>query len=518
MDAASRTRVEDTRELLENVPYAPTQGRFKIYLIDEVHMLSTHSFNALLKTLEEPPPHVKFLLATTDPQKLPITVVSRCLHLQLKPLLIEEIAEHIQNVLKSESVDYDESGVVEIAKAAQGSLRDALTITEQALAFGEGALNFNGVRQLLGLSDPSDTLQLVEATMKGQADISFELANRLLQQSGDAKQILCQLLQLVHDIGKAQALGMSTFKMVFPEQLAPQFASIVKASSPEFVQISYQALIQSLSDLPYTPNPAMVLEGAILKMLYFAPQVSYSEVPLSDHSSPTGTKLEAAQNQPTATDNSEGLQADLLEKKKTDSAEITSYVADHSRCKSSEAAPLKSEPLSSSPFRSTSSECPPSEVKLSEEKPAEAENSVAEFMEIGEWVSKLQAVEKSGGLPGSVAHLLYSVRFPNNRIDRRSEGHLSLMLAPADQCMMTEQLKTRIERHVKEILRINSKIEWVYTDSENLSARDYVRQKMLDNRDRGIKQLQSYPLTQALMTDLNAEIVPESVSIAAESG
>jgi len=206
VDAASRTRVEDTRELLDNVQYAPAAGRYKVYLIDEVHMLSSHSFNALLKTLEEPPPHVKFLLATTDPQKLPVTILSRCLQFNLKAMTPEKIVGHLKNVLEQEVIGFDEPALWEIARAGNGSMRDALSLTDQAIAYGNGQLQCDEVRTMLGTVDRSAVLRLLECLAEGDAAALLQAVTQLSEQSPDYNDILAELIGLLHRLSIAQAV------------------------------------------------------------------------------------------------------------------------------------------------------------------------------------------------------------------------------------------------------------------------------------------------------------------------
>ena len=183
VDAASRTKVEDTRELLENVQYAPTRGRYKVYLIDEVHMLSGHSFNALLKTLEEPPEHVKFLLATTDPQKLPITILSRCLQFSLKAMTPERIVGHLKKVLEAEMVEFEESALWQLGRAADGSMRDAMSLTDQAIAFGNGKVLETDVRAMLGSIDREYVFGIVDALAQNNAELLLQRVAEMSEQS-----------------------------------------------------------------------------------------------------------------------------------------------------------------------------------------------------------------------------------------------------------------------------------------------------------------------------------------------
>ncbi|WP_404345304.1 DNA polymerase III subunit gamma/tau [Vreelandella venusta] len=269
VDAASRTKVEDTRELLDNVQYAPTQGRYKVYLIDEVHMLSTSSFNALLKTLEEPPPHVKFLLATTDPQKLPATVLSRCLQFTLKHMPPERVVEHLTYVLGQEGVEYDESALWLLGKAAEGSMRDAMSLTDQAIAFGQGAVRHADVAAMLGTLDHRHVLALVEAL--ADVDVQTLLAEvaQLAEQGPDFAAVLDELTAILHRLAVAQmvpdAVDNSHGDRAQIQQLASRFTA-------EDIQLYYQIGIQGRGDMVHAPDLRSALEMTLLRMLAFRPQ------------------------------------------------------------------------------------------------------------------------------------------------------------------------------------------------------------------------------------------------------
>ncbi|HHJ80946.1 MAG TPA: DNA polymerase III subunit gamma/tau, partial [Candidatus Tenderia electrophaga] len=219
VDAASRTKVEDTRELLENVQYAPTRGRFKVYLIDEVHMLSTHSFNALLKTLEEPPPHVKFLLATTDPQKLPVTILSRCLQFNLKRMAVEMIAGHLEYVLTEEGIGFDKPAIAQIAEGADGSMRDALSLLDQAIAYGGGKLVDEEVRAMLGTIDRSYIYKLLQGLADADASVILETVNGLAQQGVDFTAVLAELVSQLHKLALAQVAPQTAEGLVEQEAI-----------------------------------------------------------------------------------------------------------------------------------------------------------------------------------------------------------------------------------------------------------------------------------------------------------
>ena len=268
VDAASRTKVEDTRELLENVQYAPTRSRYKVYLIDEVHMLSTSSFNALLKTLEEPPPHVKFLLATTDPQKLPATVLSRCLQFNLKNMPPEQIVGHLSNVLGQEMVSFEEPALWLLARAASGSMRDALSLTDQAIAFGSGKLIETDVRSMLGSVDLSFVYQLLEGVAAGDPAGLLAIVARMAEHAPDFESSTDELISLVHRVAVAQ---------VVPEAIdnswgdAERVASLASSITAEDAQLFYQIALNGKRDMAMAPEPRSGFEMLLLRMLAFRP-------------------------------------------------------------------------------------------------------------------------------------------------------------------------------------------------------------------------------------------------------
>lgn len=268
VDAASRTKVEDTRELLDNVQYAPSRGRFKIYLIDEVHMLSNHSFNALLKTLEEPPPHVKFLLATTDPQKLPVTVLSRCLQFNLKNLSPERLVEHLKHILDAEQIPFEEGALWQLGRAAQGSARDCLTLLDQAIGFCEGKLTDQGVAEFLGNLDRAIITRLVDALVAQDAAALLQQVAEAAENSPDFAVILQELQAWLHRVAIAQVVpGAIDNAMGDREQVLAHAAAL----PAETVQLYYQIALKSREDLPWAIDARSGLEMALLRMLAFTP-------------------------------------------------------------------------------------------------------------------------------------------------------------------------------------------------------------------------------------------------------
>jgi DNA polymerase-3 subunit gamma/tau len=268
VDAASRTKVEDTRELLENVPYAPAHGRYKVYLIDEVHMLSAHSFNALLKTLEEPPPHVKFLFATTDPQKLPVTVVSRCLQFHLKRLGSGLIVERLRTILAAEQVEAEPAALPLLARAADGSLRDALSLLDQALAFGAGRIVEADVRAMLGTIDRGHVARLVACLAAGDAAGLVAELRALDELAPDYDQLLAELAALLERLALRQLVPDADADGGFDPEVLAALAPRVGADE---LQLYYQIALLGRRDLGLAPEPRVGFEMTLLRMLAFRP-------------------------------------------------------------------------------------------------------------------------------------------------------------------------------------------------------------------------------------------------------
>ncbi len=268
IDAASRTKVDDTREILDNVQYAPSRGRYKVYLIDEVHMLSRSSFNALLKTLEEPPEHVKFILATTDPQKLPVTVLSRCLQFHLKALTTAQITEQLITILSAEQVSFDENALTLLAKAARGSMRDCLSLTDQAIAQGNGHISFAHVQQMLGGVDHHWPFKLLILLLRQDSQALMNFSQEIASYAPNYSRLLADLMQLLHQIALFQLVEQS-FDLS-PEQtvLLHKFA---KAMSAEDVQLYYQIVLNGRKDLPYAVDEQAAFDMTLLRLLAFKP-------------------------------------------------------------------------------------------------------------------------------------------------------------------------------------------------------------------------------------------------------
>ncbi|MCP3851602.1 MAG: DNA polymerase III subunit gamma/tau [Gammaproteobacteria bacterium] len=268
VDAASRTKVEDTRELLDNVQYAPTRGRFKIYLIDEVHMLSGHSFNALLKTLEEPPPHVKFLLATTDPQKLPVTILSRCLQFNLKSLTIEQIEKQLDLILNAEEIPFESTALKPIAIAADGSMRDALSLLDQSIAYSNGKPNLADIELMLGCIQKDRVFELLLSLANGDGQSLIKQSHLLTGQGLDVNTILAELINALQRIALSQMVPDAIDDSLGDKSSVEQMAQLFL---PEDVQLYYQIALNGRKDLPFSPQPQGGFDMILLRMLAFKP-------------------------------------------------------------------------------------------------------------------------------------------------------------------------------------------------------------------------------------------------------
>ena len=295
VDAASRTKVDDTRDLLDNVQYAPTTGEYKIYLIDEVHMLSGHSFNALLKTLEEPPPHVKFVLATTDPQKLPVTVLSRCLQFYLKALSIEQIASQLKNILNQEKIAFEDVAIRLLARSAKGSMRDALSLLDQTIAFGGGKVEEAHVREMLGLVDDRFVFRILDALAANDANQILEVSAEMASKSVDFVNALEELLSKFHQISLLQFSPDIDTETITDKDLLSNY---VDEFDKETLQLFYQMTLLGKRDIYLAPDLRTGIEMTLLRMIAFAPeqsgdiQTATVKKPTSQSISPIAKKAE----------------------------------------------------------------------------------------------------------------------------------------------------------------------------------------------------------------------------------
>ncbi len=268
IDAASRTKVDDTREILDNVQYAPSRGRYKVYLIDEVHMLSRSSFNALLKTLEEPPEHVKFILATTDPQKLPITVLSRCLQFHLKALNVHQIKQQLESILSAESVSIDSASLSLLAKSARGSMRDALSLTDQAIAQGQGEISIANVQQMLGGIDQLWPYQILICLIKNDTQALMNLSLNIASYAPNYSQLLAEIIQLLHQVAMNQVVE---YQFDLSQEQSSLLVKFTQSMMPDDVQLYYQIAVAGRKDLPYALDEQAAFDMTLLRLAAFKP-------------------------------------------------------------------------------------------------------------------------------------------------------------------------------------------------------------------------------------------------------
>ena len=330
IDAASRTKVEDTRELLDNVPYAPTQGRYKVYLIDEVHMLSTHSFNALLKTLEEPPAHVKFLLATTDPQKLPITIISRCLQFVLKPLPQVALAEYLGTILNKEQISYEPDALWQLSSSAKGSVRDALSLTDQAIAFGNGNVTDEVIRQMLGLIDQADVIAILANIYQQNTQQLTQSIQLLREQVVDAKAVFDRLAETLHQLAILQALP--NFDLQINRQQSEQLQQLAQQLPAELLQLYYDIVVKSRENLALANTPMQALEMCLLRLMAFKP-LHRNQIPLRppiannpDSQSPDSQSPDSQLVDTTPSESMQGAKSSVVAE---DSLQVTSEQSDN---------------------------------------------------------------------------------------------------------------------------------------------------------------------------------------------
>lgn len=298
IDAASKTKVEDTRELLDNVQYAPNQGRYKVYLIDEVHMLSNHSFNALLKTLEEPPSHCLFILATTDPQKIPPTVISRCIQLKLSALRTNEITGQLSHILQQEKITFEDSALMLLAKAANGSMRDALSLTDQAIAYSNKAISLDAVSHMLGIASQEPLLEMLKAIINNQAQALMEIIQNVLKEGARTDALLDAFIGLCHTAAMRQAIPDYPCDAVINESALQQ---LINQVSPETLQLYYQIALMGRKDMQYAPDAVLSFEMTMLRMIALSSnpststQVNQSSISNKNKTTPSSSSNVASQ-------------------------------------------------------------------------------------------------------------------------------------------------------------------------------------------------------------------------------
>ena len=512
VDAASRTKVEDTRELLENVQYTPARGRYKVYLIDEVHMLSNHSFNALLKTLEEPPPHVKFLFATTDPHKLPITILSRCLQFNLKNLSPKMIADYLVNVLKQEAIEYDQDAVWQISGAASGSMRDALTLVDQAIGFCEGALSSAGVQEMLGIPQQQQVFELLGRMAAGDVSAVLKLVGQIAEQTPDYGHTLDGLLSLLHRVALAQ---------ITPDTIDNSFGDKTKVIelsgeiAAEDVHLFYQLGNKGREELRYSADMRATFEMLLLRMMVFSP--TFVATTSSDESSqisqpvvdsPIDSPIDSSANSLANSIHDEKkkiINADATTKLESEIASVSSASSKESTPKVaaelekiSTASSTKTELLSSEADSAISKEKQPPKASQSVSKPLAEPQSPAkpalvqlDQLDHATWLSVFPQLSVTGIVANVLANMQL-VAVVGNEVQFKLDIKQSAVFSPD----MNVKLESALAEYFSQPIAVNIDIAEVDVETPALLGqrlRAEKKQKMINEfeQDENVQELVS---------------------------
>lgn len=471
IDAASRTKVEDTREILDNVQYAPTRGRYKVYLIDEVHMLSTSSFNALLKTLEEPPPHVKFLLATTDPQKLPVTILSRCLQFALKPMSAERVVGHLRQVLDKEMVAYEDGALWELGRAANGSMRDALSLTDQAIAFGNGRLQEGDVRSMLGTIDRDQVFRVLASVLSGEASQIFAVTEQLTEQSVDFAGALAELVSLLHRVAVAQLMPDAVDNSMGDRERVLELA---RQSTAEDVQLYYQIAMHGRRDLPYAFDPRSGFEMTLIRMLAFKPMPSMPQTGGGKTASSTGAAARPAPVRPSGS----GAQA---------SAAVAIAPV----------LPREAAPAVVTLPSVTAQALPDNVVPLHPTRPVEAANEALNWLDL---------VQRSGlnGAPLNLARHAF--------LQKVGEGRYELQLSPMHEVLGNPAHVQAVALALAPLFQLEKvQLSLRIVKPEMETPIQIVNRRQEERRQRALCVFSEDPVVKALVRDFSAQIINESI-------
>ena len=515
VDAASRTKVEDTRDLLDNVQYAPTRSRFKIYLIDEVHMLSNHSFNALLKTLEEPPEHVKFLLATTDPQKLPATVLSRCLQFNLKNMVPQQIIDHLRHVLAEESVGFDDESLALLARGAEGSMRDALSLTDQAIAHGSGKLAADEVRQMLGTVSRTKVFDLLDAIVANDPKVALAMVEDIASHSPDYLGTLDELASVLHQISLVQAVPGSVDSSL-PEH--ERLASLAKGMTADDAHLWWQMAVAAKRELYLASDPRAGLDMAVLRMIAFRPAVvltDASEVLPAKKPEPPVMPVDPAttsKQQPSISSDrpdSDARNADQMASEQG----VVALSAAKNPAPAADVADKPSHAPVEAPTRAAASEAPlgsnsgvangsqvPSATVI--EVPEGAKPPDEDLPTHGSWPDFFEGLRLKGVIHTVASHFELSVTF-----DRT----LCFTLSPANATLFNEGHQRGLASAIEQVLAEPVTVQ-VFLGETSDKTPAYQRELLEQQRLSAARQaLESDDCLNALLTDFDAIVLPESV-------
>ncbi len=471
VDAASRTGVDDTRELLENVQYAPTRGRYKVYLIDEVHMFSKSSFNALLKTLEEPPPHVKFLLATTDPQKLPVTILSRCLQFNLKRLPVSLIISHMQHILTAENVEHNVTALQLIAEAADGSMRDALSLLDQALAFGAGVVQEQEVRDMLGSVSRDKVIGLLKAVLQRDATQTMKAVSTLAEFSPDFENVLAELLSLLHHMSLAKTVPEALDEFVSARETLLKLCEEISA---EDLHLFYQIALIGRRDLPLSPDARNGFEMIMLRMLAFRPAGAdagrINHASAQSNSQPGIKPQHSAQNKNKTVSNAEAQ------------ISSTGSVADSS---------------GSQAYTSPTASMPAATRQNTEVQPASIQAVSNDWREIVDML----------GLGGLVKQLAI-----NCTMKQRDGNNIVLQIESGHSNLINPKAKQRLQQALGEYFNIDAQLNIeVASQIVNESPAQTIQRETNQRQQQAEQSINEDSFTQTLKENFNAELIPGSV-------
>ena len=479
VDAASRTKVDQTRELLDNVPFAPVSGRFKVYLIDEVHMFSAHSFNALLKTLEEPPPHVKFLLATTDPQKVPVTVLSRCLQFNLKRLVPEQIRAQLSHILEAEGVEHEPQALTLLARAADGSMRDGLSLLDQSIAFGSGRVAADEVRAMLGTVDRDLCLNLLQALAELDGPGLLDEVAGIAKLTPDFADVLQELIGLLHRIALYQEVP-STLTEDDPDR--ERIADLSARLAAEDIQLFYQIALMGQRDLPLAPDPRTGIEMVLLRMLAFRP----------DSGSSTGARgeLEQTTAQPTAP--ARGATGGQVTSPRELSGKRAAPTPAQTRQSIPPSAPVKQPPAAGESTGGGNAKIRPEQENtggLSSNSPEGWQNMVAKL--------------GLGGVASQLAH--------NCELAGWDGRKLSLRLDPECRSLRVPFAEERLKSALTDVLGVGIEVQIQISRPERETPAQSQSRRHAERRVQAEALLEADPVARSLQDEFDARWVPDSI-------
>ncbi|HET6592747.1 MAG TPA: DNA polymerase III subunit gamma/tau [Xanthomonadales bacterium] len=461
IDAASRTGVDDMRELLEAVQYTPTRGRYKVYIIDEVHMLSTSSFNALLKTLEEPPPHVKFVLATTDPQKIPVTILSRCLQFNLRRLLPDQVAAYLRQLVETEGVEAEPEALTVLSRAADGSMRDGLSLLDQAIAFGGGKLVMSDLEKMLGLVDHRHVISMVKALAENEAGSLLAIVGELVAQSRDLGTALANLAEILHRVTLVQCVPGYRDPERSDWEAIEELAGLLPA---EDAQLFYQIAIKGRNELALAPDPRTGLEMTLLRMLAFRPAGAETAAPTPGAAPKKAPAARpASKPRPTPT-----------------------------RAAQPQAAPPAPKAKAAAPAKA------PARAPAEATRPGKADKPAG-----SDWVDLLDQLD----LSGQVRELARNVQ-----LKTRSDDRWEFVIAPALRHLGSASCVSRLSEAISD--RVGHPVRVRITDQEDsdlLTAAALEQQQSHRNRSEAEKAIRDDPTVRALQEQMGAQLLDDSI-------